>query len=49
MCVIGDFAHGAVTQVLGWVLLECLKTERTTKRNHLALDVEMAKAFAMSD
>ncbi len=47
--VIGDFAHGAATQILGWVLLECFKAEWATERNHLALDVEMAKAFAMSD
>ncbi len=35
--------------MLGWVLLERLKAEWAAESNHLALDVEMAKAFAMSD
>jgi hypothetical protein len=49
MCVFGDFTHSAATQILGWVFLECFKTEWTTERDHLALDIEMAKAFAVSD
>lgn len=49
MRVFGDFAHSAATQILGWVFLECFKTEWATERDHLALDIEMAKAFAVSD
>jgi len=49
MCVFGDFAHSAATKILSWVFLECFKTEWATERDHLALDIEMAKAFAVSD
>ncbi len=49
MCVFGVFAQSAATQILGWVFLECFKTEWATERDHLVLDIEMAKAFAVSD
>jgi hypothetical protein len=49
MCVFGVFSQSPATQILGWVFLECFKTEWATERDHLALDIEMAKAFAVSD
>ena len=49
MCVVGDFAYGAATQIFGWLLLECFKAKWATERNHLALDVEVAKAFVVPD
>src|SRR5438876_11487930 len=49
MCVFGVFAQSAATQIFRWVFLECCKTEWATERDHLVLDIEMAKAFAVSD
>ncbi len=49
MFVLRDFAHSAATQILGWVFLECFKTKWATEGDHLALDIDMAKAFAVSD